>query len=174
MKIFPVLIICVLFIFIMNSSCDVPQGGMYEDQKEYVEYQQPKLSPSEKEIKFINKLEDRGYKNIYVEIPGLHKYDPGKSSYKITLDCPFSFSNRNYDSIVQINEEIANELYSKVISNETIFECAEFQVKFNIKNDTNVFLIDWQKSELEENNGFRVIKTGNGEFKREKLKNKYP
>jgi hypothetical protein len=43
----------------MISSCDIPQGGMYEDQKEYVEHQQPKLSPSEKETKFINKLDDK-------------------------------------------------------------------------------------------------------------------
>lgn len=142
----------------------------YGNRKEYSEYQQRYLLPSFKEFEFINKLENQGYKNINVEIPELHKYNPGKSAYKINLDCPFSFSNNNYDSIVQLNEGIANELYSKVIADETIFESAELHVRFNIKNDTNAFLISWQKSELESINGFKVVRTANNEFKREKLK----
>lgn len=37
MKNVRVKIISVLFIVNMNSSCDIPEGGMLEDQKEYIE-----------------------------------------------------------------------------------------------------------------------------------------
>ncbi len=44
-----------LFMCLMNTSCDVPQGGMYDDQKEYIENQQPKLVPPEKDTAFIER-----------------------------------------------------------------------------------------------------------------------
>jgi hypothetical protein len=55
MKNFSLLGMSFLFMGLMNTSCDVPQGGMYEDQKEYIENQQPKHVPPEKDTAFIER-----------------------------------------------------------------------------------------------------------------------
>ena len=150
-----------LFLAISLQSC--MGNGMTSSQEDFVKFiESNPVKPSKKELDFKAHLEQQGYTDILFIIPfkGYNAY--GTSTYHLEMKCPFKLTELNKDSVKNVRQNIAIELYSNVIEDSTIFDCIKFDVVFNVKEKQ---IIKWKsilakpfhKHDLENHIGFKVI-----------------
>lgn len=119
-----------LIIGLIFSSCI--GDGMTDDQREFLE-NLPSPDLTIKELNYKHSLEKKGYKKIEFEIPIIGEGISGGSAYSISLDAPFNLTKDNRDSVILVNEKIANELFNKVLSDSIKKDIEIIYVSFNVK-----------------------------------------
>lgn len=119
----------VLLLLFLVHSCQFNHKKSMEEF--YESYPPPK--PTQKEIDFKNKLEKLGYTNVTFIIPLIGYNSYGFSTYSLTLDAPFSLTNKNSDSIKNANNNIADTLFAKILEDSIICDIEDFEINFNVR-----------------------------------------
>jgi hypothetical protein len=138
-------------------------------QREF--YKNSEIGLTKKETDFIFKLEQSGYYGIDIISPNYAIMGEDESEYFFTLNCPFSLTENNSDSIKSISDSLADVLYSRVISDSAIFCSRKVSIHFIVDTvyiDDAVLWQSYSKKILEARNGFEVIEIAEGEFERVK------
>jgi hypothetical protein len=162
----------ILMISLLTTGC--MGDGTTPSQRYYLDHLKPN-KPTAKELNFAKSLVKQGYSEIDFDIPIIGEVGVGASIYTIEMNCPFVLTEQNKDSVIGVTKEIANELYTKVIEDSTIYEFGDVDITFNLHYKTPTtsrfvsFYRMYPKTTLEEWGGFKVVKDGKGGFKRDSL-----
>lgn len=145
--------------------------GKTNSQREYLKNLKD-YPLTNKELNFQDSLKTMNYTNIKIDAPIIGYVCQGCSSYIVQMNCPFDLSQKNKDSIKQINLEMAKFLYSNVIEDSIIYDVGEIRIEYNvekseIKDSEQYIKGSYSKKLLEKMVGFKVIES-NGIFKRVK------
>lgn len=136
--------------------------------KEYMGNLKP-TPPSQKELRFIDSLKREGFSNVKLDIPIPTYTGKGYAFYCIDMKPPFLYDWTKRDSIRLVMREIANKLYSQIIEDSIIIEFRSISVTLHTKStngERKDIAYDYEKNELELNNGFRVVQDSLSTYRR--------
>jgi hypothetical protein len=126
----------------------------------------PMPSLNKKEFYLKDSLEKMGYSNIIFRIPYVGYTRYGTSNYILLLDSPGELKNNNYDSIKNIEKNIAFYLYKNIITDSILFDIESIRIELKIKNTNNVegysiIEANISKKMLIDSTGIQIIKSHN-------------
>lgn len=162
------IVYCSIVLFITSCIGD----GKTNSQREYLK-NLTHYPLTNKELNFQDSLKKMNYTNIKFDAPIIGYVCQGCSSYIVQMDCPFELSEKNKDSVKQINLEMAKFLYSNVIEDSVIYDFGEIRIEYTvekseIKDSEKYIKGSYSKKSLEKIVGFKIVESNNGIFKRVK------
>jgi hypothetical protein len=171
------LIAIVVFGFLIVLYSNLPGGdGTNPGQQKYLDSLKPP-KPTSKEKEYMQRLQKRGFENVKFDIPIIGEYGKGRSDYKIELQCLFNLTEENKDSVIDLNEKIAREMYTSVISDSVIEDFGMLQIAFKIPESRiqitkwhDILVRKYSKFTLEKWCGFKVVKRSPNKFERVPLR----